>query len=309
MSRSSRKDNDIREFVKITGATSREAKRYLDKHQRLDIAIDSYLTSRENLPPAPSSSQLEKVFNHYKGVYVSLPSLHIHWLRLKKKKKLFNLDRDDDDITVDGTLNLCNDLAVDPEDVVLLAVAYELQSPAVGRWKKSGWVQGWKGLGVDSLEGMKGALPRLRKKLGSDPDYFRRVYLYTFDFARSEGQRSLGIEIALDFWSLLLPHGLKGGALRPQDHSGEDDDSSILMKADGDDNGSGEGRWSEEHTQLWYDFLNERNIKGISKDTWAMFLAFLRTIDAKFETYDMEAAWPSTLDDFVEWTRERLRES
>ena len=110
---------------------------------------------------------------------------------------------------------------------------------------------------VESFEGMKGMIPRLRKKLGSDPAYFRRVYLYTFAFARTEGQRSLGLELALAFWGLLLPHGLKGGALRSQDPGGDD-----LMKID--------GGWTEEHTQLWYDFLTEKNIKGISKDTWAM---------------------------------------
>ena len=182
---------------------------------------------------------------------------------------------------------------------------------------------------------MKATIPRLRKKLGSDPDYFRRVYLYTFEFARAEGQRSLGLELALAFWGLLLPHGLKGGALRVQDPGGDD-----LMKVD--------GGWTEEHTQLWYEFLSEKNIKGISKDTWAMarilslssaapdspdlfamakqFLAFLRSIDAKFETYDIygtllvrhglrafdscnpAGAWPSTIDDFVEWARARVRD-
>ena len=100
-------------------------------------------------------------------------------------------------------------------------------------------------------------IPRLRKKLASDPDYFRRVYLYTFEFARSEGQRSLGIELAQAFWSLLLPFGLKGGALRTQDFSGND-----LSKFN--------VGWTDEHTQLWYDFLKERNVKGISKDTWSM---------------------------------------
>ena len=57
------------------------------------------------------------------------------------------LDRNDDDITVDGTLSLCSDLGVDPEDVVLLVIACELKSPCVGRWRKSGWIQGWRGLG------------------------------------------------------------------------------------------------------------------------------------------------------------------
>lgn len=264
----SRKDSDLREFVRVTGASSREARRYLDKHLRLDIALQSYMNNRENAQ-TPSSTDLEKIFNKYK-------------------------DRNDDDITVDGTLSLCSDLGVDPEDVVLLAVACELKSPCVGRWRKTGWIQGWRGLGVESFEGMKTSIPRLRKKLGADPDYFRRVYLYTFEFARSEGQRSLGIELSQAFWSLLLPFGLKGGALRTQDFGGND-----LSKIN--------IGWTEEHTQLWYAFLKEKNVKGISKDTWSMFLVFLRTIDVKFETYDMEAAWPSMIDDFVEWARERLK--
>lgn len=116
---------------------------------------------------------------------------------------------------------------------------------------------------VESFEGMKAAIPRLRKKLGADSEYFRRVYLYTFDFGRAEGQRSLPIEIALAFWGLLLPIGLKGGACSADDS---------IMKVDG---GSGSGGWTEEHSQLWYDFLGEKkNIKGISKDTWAMVGVF-----------------------------------
>lgn len=104
---------------------------------------------------------------------------------------------------------------------------------------------------------MKTSIPRLRKKLGADPDYFRRVYLYTFEFARSEGQRSLGIELSLAFWNLLLPFGLKGDALCSQDCGGNEL-STVNFG------------WTEEHTQLWYDFLKEKNIKGISKDTWSM---------------------------------------
>ena len=46
----------------------------------------------------------------------------------------------------DGTIKFCQDLEVDPEDVVLLAVAYELKSPRVGQWMKQGWTDGWKGL-------------------------------------------------------------------------------------------------------------------------------------------------------------------
>jgi DCN1-like protein 1/2 len=58
-------------------------------------------------------------------------------------------DRDDpesNEIAVDGTLKLCEDLQVDPEDVVMLAVAYELKSPRMGTWTKKGWMEGWKNL-------------------------------------------------------------------------------------------------------------------------------------------------------------------
>ena len=51
--------------------SSREAKRYLDKHPRLDLALQSYMNSKENgsiSSASSSNSELEKVFNKYKGV-------------------------------------------------------------------------------------------------------------------------------------------------------------------------------------------------------------------------------------------------
>ena len=57
-------------------------------------------------------------------------------------------DKDSDDITINGTIRLCEDLGVDPEDVVLLAVAFELKSPAMGIWERKEWVEGWKSIGL-----------------------------------------------------------------------------------------------------------------------------------------------------------------
>lgn len=42
---------------------------------------------------------------------------------------------------------------------------------------------------------MKTTLVHLRDQLGRDPDYFQKVYNHTFEFARSDGQRSLGMNI------------------------------------------------------------------------------------------------------------------
>lgn len=63
--------------------------------------------------------------------------------------------------------------------------------------------------------------------------------------------------------------------------------------------------WSERHTQLWFDFLTEKGVKGVSKDTWSMvrfvyvlswpyllrwlssqFRDFVRSINADFSNYD-----------------------
>lgn len=57
------------------------------------------------------------------------------------------IDLHGDNITTEGTIQLCQDLAVDPEDVVLLSVAYELKSPGMAEWTKQGWIDGWKSLG------------------------------------------------------------------------------------------------------------------------------------------------------------------
>lgn len=98
------------------------------------------MNNRENAQ-TPPSTDLEKIFNKYKGVQFVLCCAGPLFPHAPP------LDRNDDDITVDGTLSLCSDLGVDPEDVILLAIACELKSPCVGRWKKTGWIQGWRGLG------------------------------------------------------------------------------------------------------------------------------------------------------------------
>ncbi|KIM41840.1 hypothetical protein M413DRAFT_27408 [Hebeloma cylindrosporum] len=272
-------DSDVAQFCTVTGASARDARKFLEAHKRLDIAIDAYYTnpnafastSRRKGDSAPSTSKLAQLFEKYK-------------------------DPDDEDITVNGTIKFCEDLEVDPEEVVLLALAFELKSKQMGRWTRQGWIDGWKSLGADSIQSMKAALTKLRSQLGSDFEYFQKVYNHTFDFARSEGQRSLGIDFAQAFWSLLLPHGFSGGALN----------RISLRDGDNDHNMDGEEGFKEEYIQWWFEFLNKKGHKGVSKDTWVMFLDFIRSIDAKFSTYDMEAAWPSTIDDFVDYAKERL---
>jgi hypothetical protein len=68
------------------------------------------------------------------------------------------------------------------------------------------------------------------------------------------------IDTAQAFWALLLPHGLHGGALSHV-HSKDDDD---------DDDMGEELGWRDEFTSWWFEFLDQKGGKGVSKDTWAM---------------------------------------
>ncbi|KIY48533.1 DUF298-domain-containing protein [Fistulina hepatica ATCC 64428] len=268
----------IVQFCSITGASVRDAKKLLDKYRSVEAAIDVYYSNPPALsnssprrPPAPSTSKLNNLYDKYKGT----PGDHIG---------------------AQGTIDLCVDLGVDPEDVVMLAVAYELKSPRLGEWHRQGWIDGWKALGCDALPAMREAVESLRSKLSSNLDYFRKVYMHTFQFARADGQRSLPIDMAAAFWGLLIPCGVEGGALEhvnPRD----DDDDEVMSSGDG---------WAPQYLQWWLDFHEKKGTKGISKDTWSMFLEFILTIDLNFETYDQEAAWPSAIDDFVEYAKARL---
>ncbi|KAI1787336.1 Cullin binding-domain-containing protein [Ganoderma leucocontextum] len=268
----------VLQFTSVTGASSKDARRYLTKYRRLDLAVDAYYSDLQAGKPAASTSRLNSLFDRYK-------------------------DSDGDDITVDGTIKLCEDLAVNPEDVVLLAVAYELKSPSMGEWSRKGWTDGWKQLGVDTIDGFKATLATLRQQLATDTEYFRQVYNYTFEFSRPSGQRSLALDMAQGFWALLIPHGLSGGALSHIVAPAAPDDDGDEHMVDG---ATAEEGWGEQHTTWWFEFLEENGTKGVSKDVWQMFLEFVRTIDARFEKYDVEGSWPSTIDDFVEFAKKRV---
>lgn len=55
----------------------------------------------------------------------------------------------------------------------------------------------------------------------------------------------------------------------------------------------------------WITFLTETQKRAVSKDTWNMILEFAvyHETDTELSSYDEEAAWPSVIDEFVEYLR------
>lgn len=104
---------------------------------------------------------------------------------------------------------------------------------------------------------------------------FKDLYRFTFQFGldAEEGQRSLQRDIAIALWRLVFTQ----------------DTPAIL-----------------EH---WLDFLveNPSGVRGISRDTWNMFLNFTQTIGPDLSNYSEDEAWPSLFDTFVEWELEHRK--
>ena len=59
--------------------------------------------------------------------------------------------------------------------------------------------------------------------------------------------------------------------------------------------------------ELWKTFLNEKWTRSVNKDMWNMTLEFaLKTLsDESLSFWNEDGAWPSVIDDFVEWCKEK----
>ena len=57
--------------------------------------------------------------------------------------------------------------------------------------------------------------------------------------------------------------------------------------------------------ERWCTFVQEKNVKAVTKDVWDMLLTFSKSINEDMSNFDEDGAWPVLLDDFVEWHREK----
>ncbi|KAI5723251.1 hypothetical protein M8J76_003416 [Diaphorina citri] len=105
--------------------------------------------------------------------------------------------------------------------------------------------------------------------------------LFTFRFGldSSCGQRILPIDMAIILWKLVFSIRVSC-------------DESFILTA-------------------WLNFLSQHThvVRGIPRDTWNMFLTFYDTIGDDLSKYDDTEAWPSLLDDFVEYQTDRSNQN
>ncbi|XP_029978134.1 DCN1-like protein 3 [Sphaeramia orbicularis] len=183
-------------------------------------------------------------------------------------------DEQEDAILEEGMEKFCNDLCVDPAEFRVLVLAWKFQAATMCKFTRKEFVEGCKAIQADSLEGICSRFPCMLLEAQGEEN-FKDLYRFTFQFGldAEEGQRSLQRDIAIALWRLVFTQDMP----------------AILER--------------------WLDFLaeNPSGIRGISRDTWNMFLNFTQAIGPDLSNYSEDEAWPSLFDTFVEWELERRK--
>lgn len=182
-------------------------------------------------------------------------------------EKYFNKYKDtsEESILAEGMERFCVDLGVDPTEFIVLVLAWKFEASQMCRFTREEFMNGCQKMKAHNAKSLRERFPDLLAE-AKDQKNFKNLYNFTFSFGldHSSGQRSLPTEMAVALWNLVFTQA------KPEllDH--------------------------------WFAFLKETEVKGISRDTWNMFLPFVETTLPDLSNYDESEAWPSLFDDFVE---------
>jgi len=237
----------VRQFVSFTGASEAMAIEFLKMTQwQVDAAADHFFIGGGG-GSSVDAAAVSALFDKYK-------------------------EEESDKIEIAGIEKLCADLQVDPTDVIMLAIAWEMRAATMCVFTREEWTRGMTEMGCDTIDALRSSFGSLRDQL-KEPDAFRDYYQFCFGFAKDPGfgVRTLPIEVAVQMWQMTIA----------------------------------------EHFPLlprWLAFLEETNIKAVTKDVWDMLLTFATDVDEDMGNYDEDGAWPVLIDDFVEWYKEKLQQ-
>jgi len=188
----------------------------------------------------------------------------------KKLEELFDKYKDEDgqQIGPEGVEQLCKDIGVDPEDVLVLVFAWHLNAQRMGFISKEEFLTGLQKLGVDNLSKLKNHLNTFKKDL-DDQAKFKDIYRFAFGFAKERESKILDLPTADALIALVLANRYP-------------------------------------HTEPLRQFLKEQTTyKSINQDQWMNILEFSKSIKADLSNYDENSAWPVLLDEYCEWAKKQ----
>ncbi|KAJ6814681.1 DCN1-like protein 2 [Iris pallida] len=88
-------------------------------------------------------------------------------------------------IMVEGISRLCNDLQVDPEDIVMfLVVSWHMKAATMCEFSRQEFVSGLQSLGVDSLEKFREKIPSIRAEVKMNTSFARYTTSHLYGLKR-----------------------------------------------------------------------------------------------------------------------------
>jgi len=205
-----------------------------------------------------------------------------------KMNSLFDKFKDCDDvILVPGTEALLNDLELRPDEFCVLVFAWKCNAEQMCKFTRSEFLQGCRALKADNLKSIQQRLPEAAAETLARQELFKDLYRFTFRFGLASCStcsgptsgvvelRSLPLEMSISLWQLVFS---------PRE-------PPILGQ--------------------WLAFLQQHSdsVRGISRDTWNMFLNFSDSVGNDLSVYDEDEAWPSLFDDFVEYENDQANQN
>lgn len=172
-------------------------------------------------------------------------------------------------ITTDGVIQLLHHLELAHEDLKVLILAWKCNAQVQCEFSREEFVAGLVALECDSLPKLISKLRSLEQLLVRDRNQMKSLYCFSFNYAKTPGQKSLDLDVALAYWKIILTPIFK-------------------------------------HLGMWITFLQEHHKHAISRDTWNLMFDFVCLINDNLSNYDEEGAWPVLIDDFVEWARPQI---
>lgn len=116
--------------------------------------------------------------------------------------------------------------------------------------------------------------------MSGNKELFTRIYKYSFQLAKAANQKAAPLESAIAYWDILF-------------------NSSLTAV-----------KWSSPNNpwlDWWKEFLTSSWKKSVNKDMWNETLKFaqLTLQDEAMSFWNEESSWPSVIDEFVEWVKEK----